>query len=42
MRAAGRGAGPGEIADAYDVTVEMARFRYNTTGVAKQAQRRSG
>ena len=26
-----------QIASQYDVTVEMARFRYNTTGVAKQA-----
>jgi Zn-dependent peptidase ImmA (M78 family) len=25
-----------QIAHQYDVTVEMARFRYNTTGVAKQ------
>jgi len=25
-----------QIAGQYDVTVEMARFRYNTTGVAKQ------
>jgi Zn-dependent peptidase ImmA (M78 family) len=43
MRAGRRGAGPAEIADGYGVTVEMARFRYNTTGVAKQqGQRRSG
>lgn len=42
MRAANRGDGPAEIAEAYEVTVEMARFRYNTTGVAKQTQRRSG
>jgi Zn-dependent peptidase ImmA (M78 family) len=27
------------IADAYGVTIEMARFRYNTTGVAKQVRR---
>jgi len=25
-----------QIASQYDVTIEMARFRYNTTGVAKQ------
>lgn len=42
MRGARGGDGAAEIADAYGVTVEMARFRYNTTGVAKQAQRRSG
>jgi len=42
MRAALRGETPPEIADACGVTVEMARYRYNTTGVARQAQRRSG
>jgi Zn-dependent peptidase ImmA (M78 family) len=42
MRAAGRGDGPEQIAKDCGVTVEMARFRYNTTGVAKQARRRSG
>ncbi len=36
-----RGATIGQIASQYDVTVEMARFRYNTTGVAKQALSRS-
>lgn len=30
------------IAKAYNVTVEMARFRYNTTGVAKQVRRAGG
>ncbi len=42
MRAAVRGDGPEQIARECGVTVEMARFRYNTTGVAKQARRRSG
>jgi len=28
-----------QIAQQYEVTVEMARFRYNTTGVAKQVGR---
>lgn len=28
-----------DIAEQFEVTVEMARFRYNTTGVAKQALR---
>lgn len=41
MRAAVRGDGPEQIAKDCGVTVEMARFRYNTTGVAKQARRRS-
>jgi hypothetical protein len=30
------------IAKTYNVTVEMARFRYNTTGVAKQVRRAMG
>jgi Zn-dependent peptidase ImmA (M78 family) len=34
--------GPDEIARKFDTTVEMARFRYNTTGVAKQFAARSG
>ena len=42
MKAALAGKGPEEIADECGVTVEMARFRFNTTGVAKQAARRSG
>ncbi|TWF80029.1 uncharacterized protein DUF955 [Pseudonocardia hierapolitana] len=41
MRAALRGDGPAEIAATFGVTIEMARFRYNTTGVARQVQRRS-
>ena len=28
-----------EISEQFDVTIEMARFRYNTTGVAKQGAR---
>jgi Zn-dependent peptidase ImmA (M78 family) len=39
LAAASRGQGPAEIAAANAVSVEMARFRYNTTGVAKQAKR---
>ena len=42
MRAIRRGDGLAEIADPYEVTVEMVRFRYNTTGVAKEARRRCG
>ncbi|MGX1907957.1 hypothetical protein ACWIID_03705 [Streptomyces phaeochromogenes] len=34
-----RGWGPEDIADEYGVTVDTARFRFNTTGVAKQARR---
>jgi Zn-dependent peptidase ImmA (M78 family) len=41
MRAAIRGDGPDQIAQRCGVTLEMARFRFNATGVAKQAQRRS-
>lgn len=36
ISAARRGASIDAIADQYAVTVEMARFRYNTTGVARQ------
>jgi Zn-dependent peptidase ImmA (M78 family) len=36
-----RGWGPEEIADEYGVTGDMARFRYNATGVAKQIRRGS-
>lgn len=36
LSAARRRATIDQIATQYDVTVEMARFRYNTTGVAKQ------
>lgn len=42
MQAALRGQSPPEIADTYGVTVEMARYRFNSTGVARQVQRRSG
>jgi hypothetical protein len=41
MQAALRGDTPSEIAEARGVTVEMARYRFNTPGVARQAQRRS-
>ena len=41
MQAALRGSTPAEIAEACGVTVEMARYRFNTTGVARQVQRRS-
>lgn len=36
VAAATRGLGPEQIAEKYDVTVEMARFRYNSTGVGRQ------
>jgi Zn-dependent peptidase ImmA (M78 family) len=36
VAAARRGRGPEEIAEQYNVTVEMARFRYNSTGVRNQ------
>ena len=36
MSAARRRSGPKEIADQYKVTIDMARYRYNSTGVAKQ------
>lgn len=39
LSAARRRAGVEQIANQYGVTVEMARFRFNTTGVAKQAVR---
>jgi Zn-dependent peptidase ImmA (M78 family) len=37
LRAARRGLGVKEIAEQYEVTLEMARFRFNRTGVARQA-----
>lgn len=40
QRAALRGESIEQIASGAGVTVEMARFRYNTTGVAKQMSRR--
>lgn len=39
LQAVGRGLGVEDIAREYGVTLEMARFRYNTTGVAKQVER---
>ncbi|MGE3449040.1 MAG: ImmA/IrrE family metallo-endopeptidase [Microbacteriaceae bacterium] len=40
LAAAKRGLGPDAIAETYGVTPEMARYRYNTTGVAKQVHPR--
>ncbi|WP_181771607.1 ImmA/IrrE family metallo-endopeptidase [Amycolatopsis pittospori] len=39
--AAYRGWGPDEIAKQYNVTLEMARYRYNSTGVARQIKTKS-
>ncbi|MDP9203306.1 MAG: ImmA/IrrE family metallo-endopeptidase [Gemmatimonadota bacterium] len=39
LRAVAQGLGPEGVATAYGVTLEMARFRINTTGVATQMQR---
>jgi Zn-dependent peptidase ImmA (M78 family) len=39
LSAAWRRAGIDDIAAQYGVTIDMARFRYNTTGIAKQAAR---
>lgn len=41
IKAASRGLSIDQIARAAHVTPEMARYRYNTTGVAKQVHRRS-
>lgn len=41
LAAAHRGDPAETIADTHHVTVEMARYRYNTTGVAKQARPRT-
>lgn len=41
LNAARRGIGPDEIAAENRVTLEMARYRYNSTGVAKQVSRRA-
>jgi hypothetical protein len=41
MTAAARGMNPDQIAATYEVTTDMARYRYNTTGVAKQLSRRA-
>ncbi len=38
IHAAARGLGPEDIANRYAVTIEMARFRYNTTGVGRQVK----
>ncbi|MEU1813079.1 MULTISPECIES: ImmA/IrrE family metallo-endopeptidase [Micromonospora] len=38
IRAAAKGMGPDEIASRFAVSIEMARFRYNTTGVGKQVR----
>ena len=40
VAAARKGLGPEEIADEYNVTIEMARFRYNSTGVKNQVSTR--
>lgn len=40
LAAANRGLDSDRVATAYGVTTEMARYRYSTTGVAKQIQRR--
>jgi Zn-dependent peptidase ImmA (M78 family) len=41
VAAARQGHGPEEIAKKYNVTVEMARFRYNSTGVGSQMASRA-
>lgn len=41
-QAAFRGEDPAAISERCGVTLEMARYRFNTTGVARQAARRSG
>ncbi|MEU8252349.1 ImmA/IrrE family metallo-endopeptidase [Nonomuraea sp. NPDC048916] len=41
MTAAARGMTPEQIAASYEVSPEMARYRLNTTGVAKQLSQRS-
>jgi Zn-dependent peptidase ImmA (M78 family) len=40
LRAARGGLGPDEIAEANGVTPDMARYRYNTTGVSRQTARK--
>jgi Zn-dependent peptidase ImmA (M78 family) len=42
LQAVRRNWGPEQIAIQYGVTEEMARYRYNSTGVAKQVHARSG
>ena len=41
IAAAKRGLGPQEIAEEYGVTTEMARYRYNSTGVRNQVLARA-
>ncbi len=41
LAAANRGLDPDRIAAVYGVTTDMARYRYNTTGVAKQSRHRT-
>jgi Zn-dependent peptidase ImmA (M78 family) len=40
LRTARQGLGVDEIAEQYGVTLEMARFRFNRTGVARQVDAR--
>lgn len=40
--AAYKGWGPDEIAERYKVTPDMARYRYNSTGVARQIKAKTG
>jgi hypothetical protein len=42
VAAAVAGMGPAEIAAENGVTIDMVRYRYNTTGVAKQTRQGSG
>lgn len=42
IAAAYKGWGPDEIAKQYNVTPEMARYRYNSTGVARQVKAKTG
>jgi Zn-dependent peptidase ImmA (M78 family) len=42
LRLVSQGLGPEQIANSTGVTADMARYRFNTTGVAKQAARRVG
>lgn len=41
LAAANRGLVPDRIAASYAVTTDLARYRYKTTGVAKQLERRA-
>jgi Zn-dependent peptidase ImmA (M78 family) len=42
LQAASRGLAPEDIAVENEVTVDLARYRYNTTGIRKQVRLRSG